>query len=654
MLAFRNGAHIQWHEKSAVIRLFSRDLAVVQFSDGHTMNMPSQDLIAAYNHGEVRLVVPELEVKAMPAFTPEEKQKIQILESHFHLLHQQEYPGSQATLRAVIAQIHPELERKYGPMKPLSPATLNRKYRKWLDVGRVTARLLIKPLQSRASRIDDEVKRLMDDVIDKVYLDNRYANVSQCYRNFVTQYKRAGYKATCPSRNTFEKRVKQLDPFEVTLRREGSVAAQRKFRAVLKNFTTEYIMQRVELDALNINIVLIDDEYNLIGKPVVFIMIDCHSRAILGYSISYNTGETAQAVIECIRQGILPKKREHFPHLKNEWPMCGMPPEIVCDAGAAMTSDSVNAFMASTGISRLTTETKRPWYKSFVERFNLTIRTQCISFMPGYGGKRSDDYDLEQSLPLMACLFPDEFERIITSYIVDDYHQCPHSGINKRTPHEVWEEQVKYNPIILPESIDTLNQFAGVVIEGTIQAHKGIQRENIFYNSKELVWLYRKICQEKGIKNRVKVNFYFNAYDISNIRVIDPFTGKLLFTPAIDKRINQGMTLKEHKQQRIKPLSASSVSESILTDHPDIENAKKRQRQRNNSRKKNKPRPPARAMTPLTDEERKAMIDGKQQLQLYVQKPLDSGAGVEKVIPDAELDQYDVNDNDIMDGFSLE
>lgn len=654
MLAFKNGARICWNEKPAVIRLFEKDLAVVQFRGGKTVNFPPEQLLTAYNQGEMELVSPVLEVTPQPVLTTAQKQQVEVLDAYLQLLHKEEHPGSITTMQAVIAQIHPELEEKYGPMKPMSPATLNRKYRKWLDAGRVTARLIIKSFQSRPSRIDDEVNALMDEVIDNVYLKNRYLNVSQCYRMFASRYQQAGYQADCPSRNTFEKRIKQRDAYEVTLRREGSVAARRKFRAVLKHFTTEYIMQRVELDAVQPNIELIDAEGNLIGKPVIFLMIDCHSRSILGYSITYGKGETAQAVIECIRHSILPKTRDHYPHLQHEWPMYGVPSEIVCDAGAAMTSDSVSAFLASAGISRLTTETRQPWLKPYIERFNRTLRTQCLCYMPGYGGKRSDDFELPATLVQQACMQADEFERVLTGYIVDGYHQAKHSGLNNRTPHQVWNEQVQYNPVMLPEKIDSLNQFAGVVLEGTIQAHKGLQREKIFYNSRELVRLYRQIFQEKGIKNRVKVNFYFNTYDISNIRVIDPFSGELLFVPAIDSRVEQGMTLAEHKRQRSQHAGQRIVPESSLADHTDITNATTRQRQRKNERKQRKPRPPARAMTPLSDVERKAMIDGSQQLQPYVPKPLDSGAGVKKVIPDTEHAQDYVDDNDMMDGFSLE
>ncbi|WP_458734978.1 hypothetical protein [Zobellella taiwanensis] len=654
MLAFKNGARIRWNEKPAVIRLFEKDLAVVQFSDGKTVTMQPQKLITAYDHGEMELVAPEMEMKAMPELNTEQKQQVKVLDTYLHLLHKQEHPGSIETMQAVIAEVHPQLEEKYGPLKPMSPATLNRKYRKWLDLGKVTARLIIKPVQNRSSRIDDEISILMDEVIEQVYLQNRYLNVSQCYRIFTIRYRQAGYQDDCPSRNTFENRVKKRDAYEVTLRREGSVAARRKFRGVLKHFTTEYIMQRVELDAVQPNIELLDAEGNLIGKPVIFLMIDCHSRAILGYSITYGKGETAQAVIECIRHSILPKTRDHYPHLQNEWPMHGIPAEIICDAGAAMTSDSVSAFLASSGISRMTTETRQPWLKPFIERFNRTLRTQCLSYMPGYGGKRSDDFDLPATLAQQASMQPDEFERVLTQYIIDDYHQSKHSGLNNRTPHEVWKEQVEYNPVVLPENIDSLNQFAGVVLEGTIQAHKGLQREKIFYNSRELVRLYRQICQEKGIKNSVKVNFYFNTFDISSIRVIDPFRGELLFVPAIDSRIEQGMTLAEHKRQRSQPAGQKIVPESSLADHPDISNATTRQRQRINERKRRKPRPPARAMTPLTDEERKAMIDGNQQLQPYAPKPLDSGVGLKKVTPDTELAQDYVDDNDMMDGFALE
>lgn len=654
MLAFKHGANIRWNKKTAVIRCFEKDLVVIQFEGGRTLTTTPSELLQAYEQGALVLVAPAIEMQPHPTLTAEQKKSLDILETHLKLLDQQEHPGSIAAMKAVIAEVMPELEQKYGPLKAMSPATLNRKYRRWLEAGKVAQRLLIKPMQTRSCRIEEEVQMLMDEVINEVYLKNRHLSISYCFRIFKNRYRQAGYLQDCPSRNTFENRIKKMDPYHIMVQREGAVAARRKFRSVLHQFEVDSLMQRVEMDAVQPNIELIDVKGNNIGKPVVFLILEVYSRTILGYSISYGgKGETAAGAIECVRHSIFPKTRERYPHTEHIWPMYGIPTELVCDAGAALTSDSFGSFLATAGITRLVTETKQPWKKPFIERFIRTLRLQCFARMPGYGGKRSDDHDLEETLQQQASLRAEEFERIMVSYIVDEYHQAPHDGLKKRTPTEVWNEQVLYNPLLLPENIDDLNNFAGIERVGTIQAHKGMQCENVFFNSMELGRLYQQIKQEKNLTRGVKVRYYFNDFDISRILVINPLTAELLSVPAIDKRIFPSMTLSQYKAQL--PLLGPALDIAPVTDgHPDIQAAQYRQNKLRQDRKKAKAkaRPPARPLSPMSDEEQRALIDAEQQKQStsrHHQAPSSDPDEPQPSDMTPDLDQ-----DDIMKGFDLE
>ncbi len=73
--------------------------------------------------------------------------------------------------------------------------------------------------------------------------------------------------------------------------------------------------------------------------------------------------------------------------------------------------------------------------------------------------------------------------------------------------------------------IQKLESFMGVLCRGTIQAHKGIQRDGLFYmdSDKQLQRLWHKLGGSKSRKNP-EVQFYRSELDISVISVVDPFT----------------------------------------------------------------------------------------------------------------------------------
>lgn len=587
-MALQVGATIELNNESGVIRLFEKDLAVIQIQGGRIINTSPEQLLKSYHQGKLKFVPKKFKLACSTATSAAQQAKVDRYNAYLKPLDCEPNPGSPVTLRRIITEVASHL----GESEKARPsiATLNRWHRRWIAEKKRTLLLVIGINTERQSRIAEEVMSMMDAVIDELFLTLNGPNRARCYQAFKNRFQKAGYESKCPSKTTFYDRVKKLDPYEVIRARKGSVAARRDSRVAKDQFEPKFILERVEIDAVHPKVALVDENGNFIGYPIIFLAIDVFSRAIVGYSIVFKSGaESTEAVVECIKNLVKPKQKKDYSYLKNSWTMYGLPVELITDAGSAFVSSALNTYLTNLGISRITTETHQPWKKPYIERFNRRLRDQCLQGLPGYVSRLKDGVKVNISTKQMACLQENEFEQILVTYIVDEYHQTPHSGLDDNTPQAVWDEDAIFNPPQLPKDTLYLDAFAGTEVVRTIQAHKGVEFKGIRYNSFELSRLYHDLKKDK--KKAAKVSIQINTNDISTCTVINPLTGELLLVSAVKKGIKPGTSLSVYKAQR-ESTRAEKIDHPPVTifDNKIIENAIKRKKQ---NQKRSKAAPPA-------------------------------------------------------------
>lgn len=84
---------------------------------------------------------------------------------------------------------------------------------------------------NRDARLDPEAAALMATWVEK-YQSNLKPSMSALYRDMRAEFRKEKPTLTIPSRNTFERAIKKLDPFHVLAAREGEAVARRKLYAV--------------------------------------------------------------------------------------------------------------------------------------------------------------------------------------------------------------------------------------------------------------------------------------------------------------------------------------------------------------------------------------------------------------------------------------
>lgn len=452
-------------------------------------------------------------------------------------------------------QVIARVAREIRDPNPISPATLARWARQAQRHSHGVASTLKPKTRQRKSSFSQDVHDLALEVIDDYYLQLGNPTVQYAYDCFTEEFElKFGRNAKRPCREVFRKWAAQAcDPIEFIEKREGRRAAKAARRNAKRKLRTERILERVEADAVNLAIGVTDEEGRYLGPVTLFAVIDVYSRSVLGLIAQIGRGESAGSVIDSYRHAICPKPPDSLPlTVENNWPMYGVPEKFVCDGGSGYASVKTYAFLADTGSDSEIVPTYAGWRKPFVERFFLTLRTRFAQTLKGYCGKHTDRPNLDATIKEKASMTLQEFRIALYEWVVDEYHQAPHRGLNSRTPYEVWEEQAQVFPPHLPTNYERIRFTMGETRMCTISgphSHQGIQLNNLRYNDaenrlKEIGMDLRR----RGQVAEVMVEYTHN--DVYSVNVVDPFTEKVFKAVVVDQDVEPGTTLAELKVSR--------------------------------------------------------------------------------------------------------
>ena len=292
---------------------------------------------------------------------------------------------------------------------------------------------------------------------------------------------------------------------------------------------------RFEIDATIADIYLVSDSdrRNIVGRPVIYMVIDVFSRMVAGFYIGFENPSyvaAMQALSLAMTNKVDYCKSYGFDIKENEWPIVGLPDAILADRGELL-GHQIESLESSFSVRIENTPPYRGDAKGIVERSFGTIQAEFKPFAPGvvtgtkvkkHGGK---DYRLDAILTIR------EFKEIIISSILvhnqfdilekyDRHIDMPTDLM--MTPLSIWnwglqhrtgrlraasEDALKVS--LLPRAKGTFSDF-GVCVFG------------VYFTSPEIIqkgWLHRA----KEVKRPVALEV---AYDPSIADVIYLFPEK--------------------------------------------------------------------------------------------------------------------------------
>ena len=205
--------------------------------------------------------------------------------------------------------------------------------------------------------------------------------------------------------------------------RNGLTDYQRNSRPLLGDGVQELapVPGTAMLDSTILDIYLIDESGNLVGRPILTSAVDAYSGLCLGYALSFEGGVySLRKLLECmIRSKQRYCRRFGISIKKEDWDVSGvLPGTIVTDKGSDYASQCFSQ-IAELGVTIINLPAYRPELKGPIEKFFDIIQSLFKPILkgkgiiePNYRERGAHDYRKD------ACLTLQQFETILLRSII--------------------------------------------------------------------------------------------------------------------------------------------------------------------------------------------------------------------------------------------
>lgn len=455
-------------------------------------------------------------------------------------------PTTESTYREVIRiveQLHPETICQ----KHIAWKTLCRHWKNYISSDCDEQSLACKKRNGR-TRLNVATEAFLKHHIAMAFSNSESTVVKNYYRHYAIEAKEQSYnnpEIKVVSNKTFKRYLNQLNEIDIKLKRKNITEkeANRLSYELRQSIKTHFAMQRVEVDRVCFSLSLIDDVTLLPTETVsLYLAIDVYTRAIVSVVLDFGAEN---------QLGVLNSLRNIFTRSEN-LPFAGKPVSIVMDNGPGYNSAMTKRVAESLGANIIYCPSNSPQKKPFAERFNKTLRTNCLQgtvlttasgeFTVGlnsYLGKRTGKDPASKNPPKkVADLFVSDFKRMLNAYLVE-YHNTEHPSINK-TPAQAWAESNANTPrdVVCYENVRECFHAELCKHTNKLQANGLVICKSQKFSSAELKSLYGKL-KDFGSENNPDVRVYFDHHDARSVTVTATLPGATTPTKYIAYHIDE-------------------------------------------------------------------------------------------------------------------
>ena len=378
------------------------------------------------------------------------------------------------------------------------------------------------------AKVDEFTERLFRMAIDRYLLKDKGHSFPYAYRRFQTLYR--NYFPDVPEEELpsnwqmmhFYKR--EYCQTETLSKRVSNIEYNKDIRPLHSTANTQVLGpgSRYEIDATIADIYVVSDSErgNIVGRPVVYMVIDVFSRMVAGFYIGFETPSYV-AAMQALYMAVTDKtghcRNLEFDITPEDWPCVGLPDAILADRGELL-GYQIESLESNFTVRIENTPPYRGDAKGIVERNFKAIQASFGPFVPGYvsgtmvkkrGGK---DYRLDAKLTVR------DFAQIILSSVL--YHN-QYAVLEKydrdadmpadlpSTPIHLWNWGLQHRTGRLHQADPDALRVALLPRQRATISDKGACMFGIYYTSSELLqqgWLHRG----RGVKRPASIEA---AYD---------------------------------------------------------------------------------------------------------------------------------------------
>lgn len=242
--------------------------------------------------------------------------------------------------------------------------------------------------------VTPDIERQFRMSIESVYLKNKKKrSLSSAYRNFVNLYKAHHPKAKdweIPTLRQFQFFAdREYDLREIVRRRTPDVIYNKDIRPLTGTSNAEVVGPgaRYQVDATIADIYLVSsvDRSRIVGRPVVYFVIDVFSRMVAGLYVGFEGPSYVSAMMALVHAAcdkVAYCERFDIRIDPDDWPTTGLPDAILADRGELL-GHQVNALISRFNVGIENAAPRRGDAKGIVERYFRTVQEEFKPFAEG-------------------------------------------------------------------------------------------------------------------------------------------------------------------------------------------------------------------------------------------------------------------------------
>lgn len=474
----------------------------------------------------------------------------------------------QAALKArldVLAKVKPLRERgmpwqEIGSIlgkQASSMRTIQRWYSKYTSV---VNQQLVAPRYSargnRGSKLSEVTEQALQEILLEFFKESDRFSITAITELVNTRAKDICAELTLPftgvSRRSVSRAIYKIGNFESVKGRLDSRTARQILHASLELLRIEAPYERVEYDSTVLNVHIVNEHGVVIGKPTLYLLIDCATGAIIAFYLTIQA-ESEETFLRLLEMAFMPRDERFLQRfgVKQALPAPALWHKMCGDNSAAHHGQGMYHALWYLGVANEFSQAGKPQSHPYVERTHGSTKTGLIKKLCGANlSEEILEKDPEGRALREAGLTLSQLENLVARWICDVYMNKPLERLTYRfgyrcSPRQAMNELTKIFPLVPPP---TPEEFREACLQyrskKVVLTSQGVVFETFQYNSQDLYELYL------ALPRKSKVEIRWHPLDVSSISVVLPLDQKVMITVPNKQRNLPPMSFGEAKQIR--------------------------------------------------------------------------------------------------------
>jgi putative transposase len=382
-----------------------------------------------------------------------------------------------------------------------------------------------------------------------------------------------------PDDDLLRREIARLPAFDVMAARYSEAEAINFFRAAQGGVPgLVQPMQRVEADEWTVHLQTLAIELGLWkalspalrekAKKVRVCLaaaLCCLTRCIVGMTVAPEA--SSQSTRMLLRMSLMDKTAiARFVGAETPWEYRGLIGNFSVDEGSSNVNLDTPMICADLGIGFKVPQAEMPTQRGKIERL---FQTFDIRALIRFSGRTFSNPAMRKKYNSLAraCVTVDEFCALIVRFVVDEYHNTPHAGLNGEMPRACWLRLTKKYPPTVPPGRAKIRNVFGEDITATLEP-SGLRVFGNWYWSPSL----QKIFENAG---KTEVNIRVDTEDLGAISVRRPDGWLSVAGPEFMDGVSLGIWESANESMRrqnggmedmLKPLVRRAIAYALKAD----------------------------------------------------------------------------------------